>query len=58
MVMGKLSTDSLAIAAKNAAHAIVRNHRLLTSVEFWIRRNEYIWQIKNKNFVLYVVRQN
>ena len=25
MVMGKLSTDSLAIAAKNAAHAIVRN---------------------------------
>lgn len=25
MVMGKLSTDSLAIAAKNAAHTIARN---------------------------------
>lgn len=35
-----LSIDSLAIAAKSAAHAIVRNHRLLTSIDYLNEKGE------------------
>lgn len=52
MVMGKLSTDSLAIAAKNAAHAIVRNQRLLTSIEELINNRTFKVTIKKWKFII------
>lgn len=54
MAIGKvLSADSLAIAAKSAAHAIVRNQRLLTSIDF-LKKKERKKNVKERKNVSHI----